>query len=168
MFNFYEKESYNVNIITSWDKSDDIQYIYVEMILCTLHTSWQTMFMYIFVYNCIQWTFSKQLFCRDVQNIGFLYESKKNIQFCKLPYLEGLVWVERWIHPSLIFQCFSTFRDGKKEITEGGEEGENREKLNIKQINLLFYFIWWCWCLCSTDFISIQELNELNFYWNPD
>jgi hypothetical protein len=32
-------------------------------------------------------------------------------------------------------------RKRKKERTEGGEEGENREKLSIKQINLLFYFL---------------------------
>jgi hypothetical protein len=31
-------------------------------------------------------------------------------------------------------------RKGKKERTEGGEEGENREKLFIKQINCYFIF----------------------------
>jgi hypothetical protein len=32
-------------------------------------------------------------------------------------------------------------RKGKKERTEGGEEGENREKLSIKQINCYFIFL---------------------------
>ncbi len=37
-----------------------------------------------------------------------------------------------------MFQCFSTSGDGKKERTAGGGEGEKRQKLSMKQINILF------------------------------
>jgi hypothetical protein len=46
-FSFYEKESYNMTIIPSWDSADDVQYINVDVILNTLYTGWQTTFMYI-------------------------------------------------------------------------------------------------------------------------
>jgi hypothetical protein len=66
-----------VNINTSRDSADDVQYINVDMTLYTLYISWQTIFMYIFVYNCTQRTFSLKSVCRDVQNTRFLYESNK-------------------------------------------------------------------------------------------
>jgi hypothetical protein len=37
-----------------------------------------------------------------------------------------------------VFRCFSTSGDGKKERTAGGDEGEKRQKLSTKQINILF------------------------------
>jgi hypothetical protein len=36
-----------------------------------------------------------------------------------------------------VFQCFSTSGDGKKERTTGRGEGEKRQKLSTKQINIL-------------------------------
>jgi hypothetical protein len=45
-----------MTIIPSWDSADDVQYIIEDVILNTLYTDWQTTFMYIFVYNCLQWT----------------------------------------------------------------------------------------------------------------
>ncbi len=143
-----------MTIITSWNSADDVQYINVDVILYKMYTGWQTTFMYIFVYNSTHQ--NCLIICGNFQNTRFLYESK-NITFCKLPYLEGLVWTETWVHPPFYFQCYSTSRDEKKkekERTEGGGEGEHWSKLSIEHINLLFISI------DSVSFVKIWILYK--------
>jgi hypothetical protein len=54
--------------------------------------------------------------------VGMLHGS---LYIFHYPTFGGLLRIERWVHPTLVFQCFSTSRDGKKERIAGREEGEN-------------------------------------------
>jgi hypothetical protein len=79
LFNFYEKESFKVTIIPSWDSAGDVQYINIcrHGTIHTLYTGWLKIFMYIFVYNCTHRTFSWKSVPRDVRTPGFCINPNK-------------------------------------------------------------------------------------------
>ncbi len=110
MFNVYEKESFKVTIIPSWDSADAVQYINI----CrhdTIHTvHWLADNIY--VHFCVQLytlnIFLKISSWRCSDTMFLLWILIENITFFQLPYLDGLVWIEGWVHPPLNFQCVST------------------------------------------------------------
>ncbi len=112
---FWEKELFQFTFNPSWESSDTVQYVSADMILYTLYTGWQTAFMYNFsVYICTQNTFMKST-SRDAQNVKFWRNAKWKYLFFVLPHLEGLVWIEGWVHLPLVCQCFSSSRFRKIE-----------------------------------------------------
>jgi hypothetical protein len=111
---FYEKESYNVTIIPSWDSADDVQYINVDVILNTLYTGWQTTFMYIFMYNCIQWTVSWKSVSRDVQNTRFLLKPSKEHSFFSIALPRGSCVNRKMGLPTSYFPVFFFFQGWKE------------------------------------------------------
>ncbi len=72
-------------------------------------------FMYIFAYNCTHWMFLENQCLEMSKTQDFVWILIKNNNFLELPYLEGLLWIERWVHLLLIIQCFSTSGDWKKD-----------------------------------------------------
>jgi hypothetical protein len=73
-FSFYEKESYNVTIIPSWDSADDVQYINVDVILNTVHWLADNIYVHCeqFLENLFLGMFRTQSFCMNqVRNITF-------------------------------------------------------------------------------------------------
>ena len=113
-FSFYEKESCNITIIPSWDSADDVQYVNVDVILNTLYTGWQTTFMYIFVYKCIQWTVSWKSVSRDVQNTRFLFKPSKEHYFFSTALPRGSCVNRKMGPPTSYFPVFFYFQGWKE------------------------------------------------------
>ncbi len=75
----------------SWESSDTVQHISVNMILYTLYTVCQTIFMYNLVFTSVHRIYSWKSPSRDVQNVKFWSNAKWEYLIFVLSYREGPV-----------------------------------------------------------------------------
>ncbi len=81
-----------------------------------------------------------------------------------LPYLLGcLEWIERWVHPPLVFQRFLLLGMERKRWRE------RRKYIEIKHytISYFIYLLRWCWSWLRI-LILYKKFTELNSHWNPN